>query len=323
MAAKVSVIIPIHNSVSWLRRCLDSICGQTLKDIQIICVDDGSTDGTPAILQEYARRDDRVLLVRLSPNQGEGIARNVGMALANAPWVGFVDSDDTIDSGFFGALHAEAESGDADMVCGPIKCVDERNVKRDLPHWTWVWSSLFRTDFLRKHAITFLPKASIGTDTVFMVRVLLAQPVRHKIQEVYYNYYQIPTSASHHPSDERCQSCMSAFRQIFSEVEQAVRAGAITAEYAQPLVHDSFQVFLKFIIHRFTDTAKCQASAMLVDLFARYPHLDATRTALKTSDPKLLGLLESGNADKLADYLLTGRQRFAAGLRERLKKRQD
>lgn len=321
MTAKISVILPVYNSASWLCRCLDSICGQTLKDIEIICVDDGSTDESAALLQEYALRDDRVLHIGLGRNQGVAVARNVGMAAAGAPWLSFVDSDDSIDEGFLGALYEKAENGETDMVCAPIRCVDERNIHRELPHRTWVWSSLFRADFLREHGITFPGGISIGEDNIFLVRALMAHPVRRKVHDVYYNYFQRSTSTTHHPTDERCRSCVAAFSQLFSEVEQKAHSGAISAGYAQLLVRDSFQVFLTFITHRFPDTAKHHASAMLVEFYGSYPYLDATTAALQHSEPALLELLAAGDVDKLATYLLAGHQRFAAGLRARLKKR--
>ena len=87
---KVAVIIPVYNVEKYLRQCLDSIVNQTLRDIEIICVDDGSTDGSSAILAEYASKDPRVkVLTREHTNAGA--ARNAGMAVATGEYLGFVD----------------------------------------------------------------------------------------------------------------------------------------------------------------------------------------------------------------------------------------
>ena len=93
---KVSIVVPIYNVERYLRKCLDSIRNQTLKDIEIICVDDGSTDSSGIILDEYARQDSRFCIVH-KKNEGYGKAMNVGIGLATAPYVGVVESDDWIE----------------------------------------------------------------------------------------------------------------------------------------------------------------------------------------------------------------------------------
>ena len=91
--AKISVIIPIYNTAQYLRQCLDSVIHQSLKDIEIICVDDGSTDNSLQILQEYAKKDKRIIILQ-QENQGAGVARNYGMKVATAEYLSFLDSDD-------------------------------------------------------------------------------------------------------------------------------------------------------------------------------------------------------------------------------------
>jgi len=90
---KVSVIIPIYNTERYLAQCLDSVVAQTLEDIEIICVDDGSTDGSATILREYAQRDERVVVVH-QQNQGLSAARNAGLDVASGDFIQFLDSDD-------------------------------------------------------------------------------------------------------------------------------------------------------------------------------------------------------------------------------------
>lgn len=94
---KVSVIIPVYNVEKYLGECLDSVVGQTLRDIEIICVDDGSTDGSPAMLSAYAARDGRIRIIT-QRNSGQSAARNAGMDEARGEYVYFLDSDDWIAS---------------------------------------------------------------------------------------------------------------------------------------------------------------------------------------------------------------------------------
>ena len=93
MMPKVSVIIPVYNVEKYLKQCLDSVVNQTLKDIEIICVNDGSTDNSLEILEEYAQKDNRIIIIS-QENQGQSVARNIALEKATGEYVGFVDSDD-------------------------------------------------------------------------------------------------------------------------------------------------------------------------------------------------------------------------------------
>ncbi|MDR2409276.1 MAG: glycosyltransferase, partial [Bacteroidales bacterium] len=92
---KVSIIIPVYNVEKYLAECLDSAIGQTLRDIEIICVDDGSTDHSPEILDEYVKKDSRITVLHQS-NGGPSKARNTGIDIATGEYILFLDSDDTI-----------------------------------------------------------------------------------------------------------------------------------------------------------------------------------------------------------------------------------
>ena len=91
----ISIIVPIYNVEKYLRRCIDSILGQTYRDLEVILVDDGSPDGCGAICDAYAEKDVRVTVIR-QKNAGVSAARNAGLACARGEWIGFVDPDDFI-----------------------------------------------------------------------------------------------------------------------------------------------------------------------------------------------------------------------------------
>lgn len=117
MINRISVIIPIYNAGSNLRRCLDSVIDQTATGLQIILVDDGSTDGSSDICDEYARLDSRIRVIH-QQNCGVSVARNVGLEMAEGEWIGFVDADDWIEADMFAYLLENAESYGADTtVC--------------------------------------------------------------------------------------------------------------------------------------------------------------------------------------------------------------
>ncbi len=111
----LTLVIPVYNAEKYLRQCLDSVINQVFKDIEIICIDDGSTDWSSKILDEYARKDFRIRMIR-KPNGGLVSVRKLGALEAKGKYIGFVDSDDWIDSEMYERLCAVAYENDADMV---------------------------------------------------------------------------------------------------------------------------------------------------------------------------------------------------------------
>lgn len=114
--AKVSVIIPVHNTEKWLTRCVESVRQQTLADIEIILAENCSTDGSAELCDAYARKDDRIRVLHIDHADLSG-ARNAGLAVARAKYIGFVDSDDYIEPDMFACLLDAAERCNAEMAC--------------------------------------------------------------------------------------------------------------------------------------------------------------------------------------------------------------
>ena len=118
---KVSVVVPVYNAQAFLEQCLDSILGQTLEEIEIICVDDGSADESGDILEEYRKRDSRVAVYH-QKNQYAGVARNLGLRYAKGKYVIFWDSDDFFEKEALELLYKKAEEDQADIcICGARK----------------------------------------------------------------------------------------------------------------------------------------------------------------------------------------------------------
>ena len=115
----ISVIVPIYNVEPYLSQCLDSIISQTLADIEIICVNDGSTDNSLQILQKYAAQDNRIKIIN-QPNQGLSAARNSGIDVATGEFIGFVDSDDYIAPDFYETLYTVAKKYKANIAASNI-----------------------------------------------------------------------------------------------------------------------------------------------------------------------------------------------------------
>lgn len=124
---KISVIIPVYNTEKYLSRCLDSVVNQTFKDLEIICVNDGSTDNSNEILDRYASKDNRITVIN-QKNGGLSAARNTGLRHASGQYIGFVDSDDWIDIDYYECLIGLAERNNADIVMAGMRVVDQDNI---------------------------------------------------------------------------------------------------------------------------------------------------------------------------------------------------
>lgn len=115
---KISVIIPVYNAAGYLEKCLNSVTGQSYRELEILLVDDGSTDGSGSICDDYAKRDNRIRVVH-QENAGVAAARNVGLDMATGDYIGWVDSDDWVEPEMFETMLEAMMSRDADIViCG-------------------------------------------------------------------------------------------------------------------------------------------------------------------------------------------------------------
>ena len=175
---KVSVIIPVYNVEQYLNQCLDSVINQTLKDIEIICIDDGSTDNSGKILEEYAQKDNRIKVIH-QKNKGAAAARNEGLYIAQGKYLSFLDSDDFFELDMFERMYNCAEKYNTDIVVCKSKIIDNGIIKDNnnikdflLPkkevfssmdisnyifqfHTGWCWDKLYKTSFIKEVGISF------------------------------------------------------------------------------------------------------------------------------------------------------------------------
>ena len=115
MKAKVSILIPAYNVEPYIRQCLNSVCNQTLREIEIIIVNDGSKDKTLSIIKEYAKKDERIILID-KKNGGYGMAMNIATQHANGQYIGIVEPDDFISYDMFEVLYKKANEFKLDFV---------------------------------------------------------------------------------------------------------------------------------------------------------------------------------------------------------------
>ena len=169
----ISIIVPVYNTNIFLPKCINSILNQTYKNIELILVDDGSTDDSGDICEEYATKDSRVIVIH-KKNEGQGVARNVALDIANGDYIGFVDSDDYILPNMFSKMVCFIERFEADIaVCGVIN--DHFLIKKECPKQSSfklynkeeLFISFFREPYIRSILCNKLFKAELFADIRF------------------------------------------------------------------------------------------------------------------------------------------------------------
>ncbi len=169
----VSVLLPVYNSENYLSRCLDSIFGQTFHDFELIAIDDGSSDHSPAILDRYQERHPDTMHVVHQQNSGVAVTRNRAIKMARGTWIALIDNDDWFDDDYLETLLSYARD-DADIVFSGYRRPDEHgrvvsslSVSEDVPWAPFAvqagWAKIYRRQFLLNRQLEFLP-TNIGED---------------------------------------------------------------------------------------------------------------------------------------------------------------
>ena len=184
---KLSIIIPVYNVEKYIPQCLDSILNQSFKDLEVICVNDGSSDDSLSVLQSYKLKDDRVLIID-KKNEGSGVARNTALAIAKGDYVYFVDGDDWLEDGVLEKIVAKADELNTDILIFsglsyyngkgqngaysknklPQKYFDKvfssNEIKKDIFKFpSTAWTKLYKRDFLIRNNIKF-QNIKVGQD---------------------------------------------------------------------------------------------------------------------------------------------------------------
>lgn len=245
---KVSVVIPVYNVEDYLKRCVDSVLTQTLQELEVILVDDGSPDNCPQMCDDYAQRDSRIRVIH-KENGGLASARNAGMRIATGKWLFFLDSDDWLELDGLENLYVTGEHYHVDFVryrairsgwpgmephapcmVEPVRELHEgfydrgailREVYPRLmatPQLTMgavvgAWGSLYRLDFLRAHDLLFYEEVKFSEDLVFSARVVRAAKSFYFVDTPgVYHYFYNPNSISKSFRAGRWDSCKGLIR---------------------------------------------------------------------------------------------------------------
>ena len=262
---KVSVIVPVYNAEKYLERCINSLTNQTLEDIEIILVDDSSSDGSLEVCNNAAKKDSRIKVIH-KVNEGAGKARNAALEIATGEYIGFVDSDDFIDTDMFKTLYQKAKAYNSDLVMSGVLFVDgnmfseegecvrktyfdkdthfetEDALKKlrmgivgalpedadDSKYGMSIWKNLFRHEVIRKNNIIFeSEREMLSEDALFMIDFISCIKKATGIGEAFYNYCRNEVSISKSYKKDRFEKSLV----FVDEVEKRFKKDIAAKEY--------------------------------------------------------------------------------------------
>ena len=254
----ISVVVPIYNAEKYIKRCVDSILSQTYANLQVILMDDGSTDGTPDILDSYSERDKRVTVIH-KENVGHAHSRNMGLKAATGEFITFMDCDDYMFPDFIEKMYGAICEDDSDMACCSFnyvdeagnklgwsepqldrKCVDPHEAQRDfLTTYNiegFSWNKLVRRQILIDNDLSYEESQKAFVDMFLWYRALgLAKRISY-VPDKLYNYYQMSGSVVHTIDDTK----MRNFYTTIHRIEEDARKNGLERE---GVYYSSFRMF--------------------------------------------------------------------------------
>lgn len=245
---KVSLIIPIYNTNSYLHKCLSSAISQTYHNMEIICIDDGSTDGSDKILDEFAKKDQRIIAIH-QKNTGESGARNAGLRIASGDYIGFMDCDDWIEANMYESLVNAIEQYNVDIAASswikegeayslliknkykvPRGIINQEQLmnyvyQRDAYQgFAYMWDKLYKKEILYNADGTlalFDEKLKLGGDVLFLAKVLMNTNRAIYIDRAFYHYYQRPTSGVHTKKVANLMDWLKSYQLVIEMFQKA------------------------------------------------------------------------------------------------------
>ncbi len=273
---KVSVVVPVYNASPFLGQCLDSILEQTLQEIEIICVDDGSTDDSPNILKEYSDRDGRITLVR-QQNLYAGAARNRGMRMASGKFIIFWDADDFFEPDCLKEMYNKAEKTEADIViCECIAYDNEeqqdvdcymsindhylpnKNIfsREDMPDDIFqtftgcLWDKLFRLDFVKRNYLKF-QDIRTAEDIPFAYMALALADRITTVRKNYIHYRKYVENSLESTKKDSWNSTLLAYDAVYKDLKKR----GLLEQLQRSIDRSAVQRILRVLLTLYDETA--------------------------------------------------------------------
>ena len=299
---KVSIIVPIYNVAKYLEECLDSLVNQTLTDIEIICINDGSTDESPSIVEKYASRDERIVYIS-KKNAGYGSAMNVGLREARGEYIGIVESDDFASLDMYEKLYKIAKENKLDIVKSnyyehtdigedvKITRLDEIGYdyifdpkdKMFLYDSIAHWSAIYSRELLISNEIYFRETpGACYQDVSFTYKTYLYAQNMMCLEDAYL-HYRVDNQASSMKSKENAFAIFGEFEEIFKHLKMNNRVDLIKKVEQVKFIH--------FMVHYGR-----------IDLLFKYAYLMKMTEILKDDESR--GYIDSNSWNNMEKYSL-------------------
>lgn len=215
---KVSIIVPVYNTEIYLKECLESLVNQSLKNIEIIIVNDGSTDKSSLIINEYSKKYKNIIVINTN-NVGVGAARNLGIKKASGEYIAFVDSDDFIEKEMYEVLYKIANNTDSDIVISGINFYyenleefNDNKFENEIKYYyrkdilqnffmgnvsTYSWNKMYKRDIFCMNNLNYSEDTSTGEDIIVAIKAINLCTKVARINNKLYNYRQREGSITH------------------------------------------------------------------------------------------------------------------------------
>lgn len=259
----VSVIIPVHNTEAFLNRTLTSVTKQTLRDLEIICVNDCSSDGSLGILEEWARRDSRIRVLSFEQNQGVSAARNAGFEQSKGDYIYYLDSDDWIDADYLEAMYAKTRETGQDVVVNANYVNEFEDKAKNAPSGDFgfihgegfyptgqvqtffppvIWARLYKREYLSRIGIRF-PQVKGGAEDIYFSGLAeLMQRQSYVFRGPFHHYWQREGSLMHQKTNGYYY--LQSFKLLYDELmRRNIPTEDIRLFYAGPMILDSQEKF--------------------------------------------------------------------------------
>lgn len=286
MSKKVSIIVPIYNAERFLASTLDSLVKQTMQDLDIICINDGSTDTSLNICEQYQAHYPGLIRIFTKPNGGIADARNFGHSKVIGEYFGFLDSDDTVEANMFETLYNQAKTDQADVVFSDFfwSYPDRESIVKDGPYannkeiltsmFATLWNKLYRTDFIRKLDVDF-PTGYRYEDASFLYKITPFIQKWSYVPEPFVHYRQTAGSITHN-HNERVKDMIHVFEDIL-------------AFYKERKVYDEYKRELEYLFIRFFLGNSFLRTCQIKDKLDRKRTLDLSFKILNDNFPAWKG----------------------------------
>ncbi|MDR0727120.1 MAG: glycosyltransferase [Rickettsiales bacterium] len=324
MIPKVSVIIPCYNVAEFLPRGIECLSRQTLSDIEIICINDGSIDQTLYVLQTLSMTDMRIKIIDLKKNGGVSAARNAGIKQATGEYIGFMDPDDFVDLNFYEKLYESAKKNNSDMVVANLKChlygfvrnkyreyIDRnprwrsiKSVAANLFNFAGHFTAIYRNDLVRQNNLEYPVGFSNSEDHIFELKCVLAVHSKHGrysvVEDVYYHHVRrLGSLNSHFFNMKQLDDLVKAVKY---ELKLINSTPGITERDYNLFMFPKIYYLTDGLLKRVTDQKSLDFIAEnLIEIYQTMKY----KEEIQRHDKTLFALLVSQNKEELSKYFFS------------------